>query len=61
MIYNNDNDNDNDNDDNNNRNSYFLYKKMHLNMSSGKWRPFCFGLNMLTGIKNRGIRNHNIL
>ena len=22
-------------------------KKMHLKMSSGKWRPFCFGLNVL--------------
>ena len=26
----------------------FLFKKMHLKMSSGKWRPFCLGLNMLT-------------
>ena len=26
----------------------FGYKKMHLKMSSGKWRPFCLGLNMLT-------------
>ena len=25
----------------------FLLKKMHLNMSSAKWRPFCFGLNVL--------------
>ena len=25
----------------------FLFKKMHLNMSSAKWRPFCFGLNVL--------------
>ena len=24
-----------------------LFKKMHLKMSSGKWRPFCLGLNML--------------
>ena len=23
------------------------YKKMHLNMASVKWRPFCFGLNVL--------------
>ena len=23
-------------------------KKMHLKMSSAKWRPFCLGLNMLT-------------
>ena len=25
----------------------FLFKKMHLKMSSGKWRPFCSGLNVL--------------
>ena len=24
------------------------FKKMHLKMSSGKWRPFCLGLNVLT-------------
>ena len=23
------------------------FKKMHLKMSSGKWRPFCLGLNVL--------------
>ena len=27
----------------------FLFKKMHLKMSSAKWRPFCLGLNVLTG------------
>ena len=26
----------------------FSFKKMHLKMSSAKWRPFCLGLNMLT-------------
>ena len=26
----------------------FSFQKMHLKMSSGKWRPFCLGLNMLT-------------
>ena len=26
----------------------FPFKKMHLKMSSGKWRPFCVGLNALT-------------
>ena len=26
----------------------FSFKKMHLKMSSGKWQPFCFGLNVLT-------------
>ena len=25
----------------------FSYKKMHLKMSSAKWRPFCLGLKML--------------
>ena len=25
----------------------FSYKKMHLKMSSVKWRPFCLGLNVL--------------
>ena len=28
----------------------FSFKRMHLKMSSGKWRPSCFGLNVLTGI-----------
>ena len=26
----------------------FSFKKMHLKMSSAKWRSFCFGLNVLT-------------
>ena len=26
----------------------FSFKKMHLKMSSGNWRPFCLGLNVLT-------------
>ena len=25
----------------------FSFKKMHLKTSSGKWRPFCLGLNVL--------------
>ena len=25
----------------------FSFKKMHLKMSSAKWRPFCLGLNLL--------------
>ena len=25
----------------------FSFKKMHLKMSSGKWRPFCLVLNVL--------------
>ena len=27
--------------------SDFSFMKMHLKMSSGKWRPFCLGLNVL--------------
>ena len=27
----------------------FAFKKMHLKVSSAKWRPFCLGLNMLKG------------
>ena len=30
------------------RNQTFSIKKMHLKMSSAKWRPFCLGLNVLT-------------
>ena len=26
----------------------FSFKKMHLKMSSEKWRPFCLGLHVLT-------------
>ena len=26
----------------------FSFKKMHLQMSSAKWRPFCLGLNVLS-------------
>ena len=26
----------------------FSFKKMHLNMSSAKWRPFCLSLNVLS-------------
>ena len=28
----------------------FSFKKMHLKMSSAKWRPLCLGLNVLTSI-----------
>ena len=28
----------------------FSFKKMHLKMSSAKWRPFCPGLNVLKTI-----------
>ena len=29
----------------------FSFKKMHLKMSSAKWRPFCLGLNVLIKIR----------
>ena len=38
----------------------FSFKKLHLNMSSAKWRPFCLGLNELTTKKAQVIRG-NIL
>ena len=28
----------------------FSFKKMYLNMSSAKWRPFCLGLNVLSSV-----------
>ena len=28
----------------------FSFKKMHLKILSGKWRPFCFGLNVLNQV-----------
>ena len=31
----------------------FSFKKMHLKMSSGKWRPSCLGLNLLIPIISR--------
>ena len=31
----------------------FSFEKMHLKMSSAKWRPFCIGLNVLTTFKER--------
>ena len=32
----------------------FLFKKMHLKMSSGKWPPSCLGLNVLSKPKGYG-------
>ena len=29
----------------------YSFKKMHLRMSSGKWRPFCLGLNVLINFR----------
>ena len=31
----------------------FSFKKMHLKMSSAKWRPFCLGLNVLKSTKTQ--------
>ena len=28
------------------------FKEMHLKMSSGKWRPFCLGLNVLIDVSD---------
>ena len=37
----------------------FSFKKMQLKMSSGKWQPFCLGLNVLmTPIQNSGVITH---
>ena len=33
----------------------FSFKKMHLKMSSAKWRPFCLGLNELICVYNTHI------
>ena len=30
----------------------FSFKKMHMKMSSGKWRPFCLRLNVITTSKH---------
>ena len=30
----------------------FSFKNIHLKMLSGKWRPFCFGLNVLQSSRN---------
>ena len=52
----------------------FSFKKIHLKMSSGKWRPFCLGPNVLSNyipsvgwhystmlhISAFGIRNHQL-
>ena len=31
----------------------FSFKKVHLKISSGKWRPFCLGLNVLISLQWR--------
>ena len=36
----------------------FSLKKIHLKMSSGKWRPFCLGLNVLTHLTYALLLSH---
>ena len=33
----------------------YSFRKMHLNMSSAKWRPFCLGLNVFISVLNSGL------
>ena len=33
----------------------FSFTKMHLKISSGKWRPSCLGLNVLNTSRERGV------
>ena len=35
----------------------FSFKKIRLKISSGKWRPFCVGLNVLTNVLTIGLLN----
>ena len=39
----------------------FSLKKIQVKMSSGKWRQFCLGLNVLIHWSNRTAANHNIM
>ena len=41
----------------------FSFKKIHLKMSSGKWRPSCLGLNVLThwGIDEEYMRQNCVI
>ena len=36
----------------------FSFKKMHLNVSSAKWRPFCLGLNVLSSHSQHHTKVH---
>ena len=37
----------------------FSFKKMHLKMSSAKWRPFCLGLNVFMAIYDSWLNSHS--
>ena len=39
----------------------FSFKKMHLKISSGKWRPFCLGLNVLIHLLGISTGSTNLL
>ena len=39
----------------------FSLRKMHLKMSSGKWRPFCLGLNELTACNSNQVYSTRFL
>ena len=36
----------------------FSFKKMHLKMSSAKWRPFCLGLNVLSNKRQQPVTKY---
>ena len=36
----------------------FSFRKMHFKISSGKWRPLCFGLNVLTHYSHFVVLTH---
>ena len=38
----------------------FSFKKMHLKMSSAKWRPFCPGVNVLTSVSDYSVRFNDV-
>ena len=38
----------------------FSFKNIHFKMSSGKWRPFCPGLNVLTRCMLHGRGSHHV-
>ena len=38
----------------------FSFKTMHLKMSSGKWRPFCLGPNVLTKHESVSFQNSSL-
>ena len=39
----------------------FLFRKMHLKMSSGKWQPFCLSLNVLSQLWLRSASSYVVI